>query len=147
MIKFNMEQEAKNKAIRLYKNKSLTLREISNLVGVCETYLQLLYREEFKNGTLKPRCPHSALKPRTPNGQGKKQLPSGIGKGGRNHERKKFTEEQELEIVKDYYETGMASVDLQEKWDIHPKQLQILRKKYGAKYGRKKRTKPNNKKS
>lgn len=139
MPKINITEETRNKAIRLYRNKTLTLREISNLVGLSEKTLQLFYREEFVKGTLKPRREAFALKPRVPNGQGtSRYMPTGVGKGGRNKERKKFTDEQEREIAIDYYENGLTVPQIKEKWGLHPVQLQRIRKTYGQNYQQKK---------
>lgn len=101
-------KQEKQKAIRLYKDKSLTITEISNLTGISKPSLDLLYRECFKTGELTPRYPHKALKPSP----------------------LRFTKEQENEIAYDYYEQGFSSKMLFEKWGIHPMQLQRIRNKY-----------------
>lgn len=132
-----IKQEQKEKAIRLYRNKNLTIREISNLTDISEPQLTKEFRKAFETGELKPRKQDKALKPRVPDGQGKKYAPSGVGKGGRNHERKKFTDEQEQEIALDYYERGFNCKQIIEKWNIHPMQMQRIRNTYGKKYGEK----------
>lgn len=133
-----IKQEQKQKAIRLYINKTLTIREISNLTNISEPQLTKIFRECFKTGELKPRSQNTALKPKPAKGQGKsKYTPSGIGKGGRNSERKKFTDEQEKEIALDYYERGFNCKEIKEKWGIHPMQMQRIRNTYGKKYAQK----------
>lgn len=126
----------KQKALRLYRNKSLTLREISNLVGVSETTLQLIYREEFVKGTLKPRREAFALKPRVPNGQGTtKYVPTGAGSGGHN---RKLSKEREQELAHEYYNSTCTATEFMAKWGLHPVQLQRIRQTYGANYEKKK---------
>lgn len=125
-------EEQKERAIRLYKDKELTLATISNLTDISISKLSIIFREAFNESKLKPRFPEKALIPRTPKGQGKKKEPSGIGKGGRNKERKKFSEEQEREIAQDYYERGLTLGQVTKKWGIHPVQMQRIRNKFGT---------------
>lgn len=127
-------EEDKQKAIRLYKSK-YKIEEISNLTGMHVATLTKLFRQKFEEGILTPRRNHSALKPRTPNGQGHKRTPTGIGKGGRNKERKKFTDEQEAQIAEDYYKLDMGLSQLKQKWGIHPVQLQRIRNRFKDIYG------------
>lgn len=133
--------EQKQQAIKLYRNKNLTLYEISNLTDISLPQLTLIYRKAFETGVLTPRKPERALKPRVPNGQGtSKKLPTGVGTGGRNHERKKFTESQEKEIATDYYLHNLSFAKLKDKWGIHPMQLQYIRETYGKDYPNKKQS-------
>lgn len=120
MPPINLNEETRNKAIRLYRNKNLTLREIANLLGVNVRYLNQVYRAEFEKGTLKPR---SELK---------------VGIKGNNEERRKFTAEQEQEIAHDYYVNDLPVKALLEKWGLHPMQLQRIRRNYGHNYPKKK---------
>lgn len=138
-----ISEEQINTAIRLYKRKDLTLNEIANLVDLSTGSLTKIYRSAFRENKLKPRYPDFALKPRVPNGQGtSKYIPTGIGKGGRNHEKKKFTDAEEEQVAKDYYENGYTMVAIQEKYGfIHPMQMQRIRNRFASVYG-KKRTKP-----
>lgn len=130
--------EQKQRAIKLYRNPQMTISEISNLTDISIPQLSIMFRQAFEMGLLKPRKDCLALKPRVPNGQGKtKYVPTGIGKGGRNHERKKFTEAQEREIATDYYEHTLTFSELKEKWGIHPMQLQRIRNTYGKDYEQK----------
>lgn len=136
MPKINITEETRNKAIRLYRNKTLTLREISNLVGLSEKTLQLFYREAFVKGTLKPRREAFALKPRVPNGQGTtKYVPTGAGSGGHN---RKLSKEREQELAHEYYNSTCTATEFMAKWGLHPVQLQRIRKTYGANYEKKK---------
>ena len=114
------------------------LDEICNLLGISKTLVSQICKEEFEKGTLVPRREKTALKNRTPNGQGKDYSPSGIGKGGRNCEKKKFTAEQEQQIIVDYYENDMTWAELQEKWGIKSPTMQVLRKRAELIYGKKK---------
>ena len=132
----NISEELRNKAIQLYQNRDLTLKEIAKLVGVCDKTLQLLYREEFVKGTLKPRREAFALKPRVPNGQGtSKYVPTGAGRGGHN---RKISKEMEQEIAKDYYNSNCTALEFMKKWNLHPVQLQRIRKTYGENFSKKK---------
>lgn len=104
-------------------------------MNISEPQLFVIFRQAFELGILKPRNENIALKPRVPNGQGKsKYIPTGVGKGGANCKRKKFSDEQEQEIAKDYYENGFTLKQLKEKWQIHPVQLQRIRNTYGKNY-------------
>lgn len=127
-----INEEQRERAIRLYKNKELTIPTISNLTDISVSELTEIFHEAFEQKRLKPRKELIALKPRTPNGQGNKIKPSGVGKGGRCKERKKFTDEQEKEIALDYYERGFTLSQLVDKWKVYPKQMQKIRNKYGT---------------
>lgn len=126
-------------AKRLYSTKrGMTIAEISNLTNISVPKLTIIFRKAFKDGELTPRAECRALKPRVPNGQGKSgYIATGIGKGGRNKERKKFTEEQERQIAVDYYENGLTNRQLKEKYNIFPVQMQRIREKYGKDYPKK----------
>lgn len=137
--------EQKQKAIRLYKNKNLSIKEISNLTDISEARLTVIFRQAFELGILKPRKPEFALKPAVPKGQGKgKYVATGKPAGNPNF-RPKYTKEQEREIAQDYYEKGLTTSALKEKWNIHPMQLQAIREKFGGVYGKKKKQNPNKK--
>lgn len=133
--------EQKQKAIRLYKNKSMTIKEISNLTNISESQLSVIFRQAFEMGVLKPRNENLALKPRVPSGQGKTKYVATGKKRGNPNFKPKFTREQEQEIAIDYYERDFTLSGLKEKWGIHPMQLQRIRKEYGTKYGEKPRVK------
>lgn len=133
--------EQKQRAVKLYRNKSVTISEISNLTDISIPQLSVIFRQAFELGILNPRNEQRAMKPRVPNGKGKsKYVPTGIGKGGRSHERKKFTEEQEKEIATDYYLHNLSFSKLKDKWGIHPMQLQYIRETYGKDYPNKKQS-------
>lgn len=126
-------------AKRLYRTKKdMTIPEISNLTNISTPSLTLIFRQAFESGELKPRAEKRALKPRPPKGQGTSgYVPSGVGKGGRNKERKRFSDEQEYQIAIDYYENGLTNRQLKEKYNIFPVQVQRIRQKYGKNYPRK----------
>lgn len=122
MPKISITEETRNKAIRLYKNKNLTRQEISNLTSLSVANLAKIFREEYKMGTLKPRRNDLALKKLVLN-------PAMKGKhGGQN---KTYTEEQDRQIAKEYYDLGMTCAQIMEKWNLHPQQLQRIRELYG----------------
>ena len=127
-----ISDEQKQRAIKLYKDKELSISTISNLTDISIPELTLIFREAFKNKKLRPRNEQTALKPRPAKGEGKKYVASGIGKGGRNKERKKFTDEQEREIALDYYERGLTLGQVVNKWGVHPVQMQRIRNQYGT---------------
>lgn len=133
-----LDEERVQKAIRMYRNKDLRIKEISNLTGISTAKLTLIYRECFKNGTLKPRNEGEALQNRVPNGQGKGAY---VKKGREEHflRLSKFSPEEQKEIAEDYYVNGYSKSKLVEKWGIHPVQLQRIREKFGSVYGKKKR--------
>ena len=120
MPKINITEETRNKAIRLYRNKALTLTEIANLIGTNIRYLNFIYKEEFEKGTLNPRRPEK------------------VGESRNNQERRKFTAEQEQEIAHEYYNSTCTATEFMAKWGLHPMQLQRIRKTYGANYQKKK---------
>lgn len=120
MPKINITEETRNKAIRLYRNKALTLTEIANLTGVNVRYLNFIYNEEFAKGTLKPR------------------RETKVGEKGNNAQRRKFTAEREQELAHEYYNSTCTATEFMAKWGLHPMQLQRIRKTYGANYEKKK---------
>lgn len=132
-----IKPEQKQKALKLYKNKTLTIKEISNLTNISQPQLNVLFRQAFEMGVLKPRREELALKPRTPNGQGKARYIATGKKRGNPTPKSKYTEEQEQQIAIDYYENDFTISQLKEKWGIHPMQLQRVRKKYSHIYGKK----------
>lgn len=109
-------ENIKKQALRMYKNKDLTINEISNLLGVSAGFLAKFFGECFRNNTLKPRNENKAMQPRVP---------------------RKFTEGQYEEIAIDYYENGLTRKELIEKWEIHPEHLQQIRNRFASKYGTK----------
>lgn len=137
--KVEVTQNMRDKLIYYYSKKNFVLDEICNLLGISKTLVSQICKEEFKKGTLTPRK-SSALKNRLPNGQGKKYQPTGVGSGGRNCERKKFTAEQEQQIIVDYYENNLNWSELREKWGINGGTMKVLRDKAEPIYGKKKYT-------
>ena len=123
-------EEQRTRAIRLYRNRELTIPEIANLTDLSTGKLSDIYREEFKAGRLKPRSKDKALVKYETTGEPTRIF--GVGKGGRNKERKKFTDEQEQQIAQEYYELGFTLGEVIKKWGIHPKQMQRIRTKYGT---------------
>ena len=136
--KVEITPKTRDRVIYYYSKRHFVLDEICNLLGISKTLVSQICKEEFEKGTLVPRREKTALKNRTPNGQGKDYSPSGIGKGGRNCEKKKFTAEQEQQIIVDYYENDMTWAELQEKWGIKSPTMQVLRKRAELIYGKKK---------
>lgn len=133
-----ISMEDRQKAIRLYKNKDLTIPEISNLTGLSVPTLSKIYRRAFYENILTARREDFALKPRTPNGQGKgKYIPTGKKRGNPNFgiSQRKFTYEQEEEIAKDYYERGLTNSQLKAKWGINRPTMQRIRNEFREKYG------------
>ena len=109
--------EQRQKAIKLYRNKNLTWREIANLCDISVPSLQKMVRDAVEIGVLKPRDEFRKNQSKTP----------------------KFTESELEEIAVDYYENGLTKPQLIEKWGIHPMQLQRVRKRFGDKYEQKNR--------
>ena len=112
-----ISNEQKQKVISLYNDKSLTLREIANLCDISVPSIQRIVRDAVEIGVLKPRDEFRKNQSKA----------------------RKFTESELEEIAVDYYENGLAKPQLQEKWNIHPMQLQRIRKKFGDKYKQKTR--------
>lgn len=134
-----IDEETKQKAIRLYKNKDMSVPEIANLLGVHIATLSKIYRDAFGNGSLTPRRPKVAMTPRTPNGQGKDRKPTGRKKGNPHWgENKKFDADMELKIAIDYYHNDLSTDELKAKYNCHPMQLQAIRNKYRDRFGEKK---------
>lgn len=140
--------EQKEKAIRLYHNRSLKLKEISNLTSISVAKLRLIYRDCFESGRLEPRRHSTALKPRVPNGQGKpRYVATGMGRGKYERVNKKMTDSLCEMVAKDYYENRLSCKEVMEKYKIFPKQLQSVRKKYGKLYGVRPRPKKSDKRN
>lgn len=104
--------EQRQKAIKLYRNKGLTLREIANLCDISLPSLEILVRQAVEIGILKPRD---------------------IFRKEQSKETK-FTDDQLREIANDYYEKKMTRPQLEEKWGIHPMQLQRVRNRFANQY-------------
>lgn len=109
--------EQQQKAIKLYRNKNLTWREIANLCDISVPSLQKMVRDAVEIGVLKPRDEFRKNQSKA----------------------SKFTDSELEEIAVDYYENGLTKPQLIEKWDIHPMQLQRVRNKFGDKYEQKNR--------
>lgn len=132
--------EQKQKAIRMYRNKSLTIAEIANLTDISVPQLTKMFRDAFEMGLLKPRRTDFALKNRVPNGQGKSKY---IPKGTKTHSpnfHPKYTEEEQEQIAVDYYVNNLSVSQLKQKYSIHPMQLQVIRNKFSDIYGKKEGT-------
>lgn len=108
-----LSTEQKQKALRLYKNKNLTIKEIANLCDMSEQWLCFIVKQAIKDGTLKPR---DATRSQV-------------------FHQKRFTNEQLKQVAIDYYENGLTQVQIKAKWNIHPMQIQRMRKVYGEQYG------------
>lgn len=109
-MKQPIDEQAKQKAIKMYRKGELTVAEISNLVDISVSALNKIFHECVVNGTLKPRQ-------------------------DTNKNKGKFNVEQEQQIAIDYYENGFTFSTLKAKWNIHPVQLQRIRNKYRHIYG------------
>lgn len=110
-----LSTEQKQKALRLYKNKSLTIKEIANLCDMSDGWLYTLAQQAIKDGTLKPR---DATRSQV-------------------FHQKRFTNEQLKQVAIDYYENGLTQEQIKTKWNIHPMQIQRMRKVYGGQYRKK----------
>lgn len=115
MSKKVIPEEVRKQAIRLYRNKNLTIQEISNLVDVSKPKLDIIFRECFDSGELKPRAEALRYVDKKP----------------------KFTPETMREIAEDYYVNGLSVAQIREKWGVHPMQMQRIRDLFGARYGKK----------
>lgn len=109
-MKRPIEQQAIDKAIKMYRKGELKVVEISNLVDISVSSLNKIFKKCFDDGTLTPRQ-------------------------GSNEARRKFTEEQEHQIAIEYYKENVSGSKLKVKWNIHPMQLQRIRNKYKYIYG------------
>ena len=109
-MKPEISEDAKQKAIKMYRKGELTVVEIANLVGLSKSGVYSIIRKCFKDGTLQPRQ-------------------------GSNEQKRKFTKEQEQEIARDYYENNLSWSKVKAKWNIHPVQMQRIREEYKDIYG------------
>lgn len=120
-----IKPEQKQKAIRLYRNKNLTAKEIAILTNMSESEVYVVLRQAFDLGIVKPREPEKSGK----NGvQTKKGNPNLV---------RKYTNEDMEQIALDYYKNGLSTSALRAKWGIHPVQLQTIRNKFSSIYGSK----------
>ena len=106
------------KIVAMYNTGKFTRNEIANLLNIS--------------------VPSVALKIK---GRKLPDVKYGTG-GGYYLNYKKYTDSQEAEIAKDYYELGLKVRDIMQKWGAHPMQIQRIRNIYGQQYGQKKRGKP-----
>lgn len=112
-----IDDETKQKAIKMYRKGELKIVEISNLLDISVPKLNAIYHECFNNGTLQPRQIYNIKKP-------------------------KFTPEQEREIAIDYYVNDLSHTEIQKKYNAHPMQIQRIRKRYSSIYGQKQSRSP-----
>ena len=84
--KIMISPEQRQKAIKLYRNKNLTWREIANLCDISVPSLQKMVRDAVENGALKPRDEFRKNQSKSP----------------------KFTDSELEEIAVDYYENGLT---------------------------------------
>lgn len=112
-----LTEEMKAEAFRLYKNRSLTVKEIANITNIGYGTLIGLYSRAFKDGTLKYRQPE------------------------KQDNSSRFTEEDLRQISVDYYEKGLTVKQLEEKYNIKQKQIQRMRRIFGGSYEKKYLTK------
>lgn len=115
MSKKVIPEEVRKQAIRLYRNKNLTIQEIANLVDVSKPKLDVIFRECFESGELKPRA--EALRY--------------VSK------KSKFTYEKMREMAEDYYLNGLSVSQIKKKWGVHPMQMQRIRDLFATEYGKK----------
>ena len=112
-----ISNEQKQKAIKLYRNRNLTMREIANLCDISLSELEKLVRGAIKDGAVRQR----------------NEFYVGLSK------EPKYTDAELEQIATDYYERDMNKSELTAKWGIHPMQLQRVRKRFGGRYEQKMR--------
>ena len=112
-----IKEEVAERIRKMYRAKKYTKTEIANLLNVSVSFIN--------------KCTVGEEKP---------DRSCGLGRGGGYWKTyKKFTDEQEAEMAKDYYEVGLSAVALMQKWGAHPVHVQKMRNKYSKLYGQKKR--------
>ncbi|NCD07320.1 MAG: hypothetical protein EOL97_14500 [Spirochaetia bacterium] len=116
---------------QLYKLKQqyrqcLSMEEIANLNGISNSKIIEFLQPFFNNGELQIRKGgRKKLDPNRP----KKKYNYYIKKGGWGGQNKKFTAEQEQQIISDYWDKGLTATQLKEKWGINPQTRHNLVKK------------------
>lgn len=112
-----IDDETKQKAVKMYRKGDLKVAEISNLLDVSISKLYSIFHEYRQKELLEP-------------------------KQGANDERRKFTPEQEKQIAIDYYVNDLSHTEIQKKYNAHPMQLQRIRNQYAPIYGQKQSRSP-----
>ena len=115
MARPKISDEQKQKTLKLYRNKSLTLKEIANLCDVSEKFVVKIVRESVANGGIKRRSEFFSNLPK----------------------KAKFTDNELEQIAVDYYENKLSTFEIEQKWGCHRMQLQRVRNRFGARYGKK----------
>lgn len=110
--------EMVEKIVSMYNSGNYTRNEIANLLNISVSTVSLKMRGRRVPGMV-----------------------YGTG-GGYCQSHKKYTSDQEAEIAKDYYENGLTTKEIIDKWGAHPVQLQKIRNLFGAQYGQKAKGKP-----
>lgn len=110
-----LSTEQKQKAIKLYRNKNLTLKEIANLCDMSLGNVEILVKGAVERGEVRQRS----------------EFHANVSKVA------KFTDAELEQIAVDYYQNKLSTFKLVKKWKIHPMQLQRVRKRFCEKYGKK----------
>lgn len=96
---------------RLYKERT-PYQEISNLTNIPKHRIVEWCKEKCEQGIFVPRrAKRDPSKPKVEHIH--------CGQGGRSCERRKFTKEQEQEILIDYFDNDMSGVAIMEKWGMY----------------------------
>ena len=107
--------------IKVFYKKGFSNKMIANIVGVSEPSVLNVVRELARRGEVKAKKDILGKK-RTPNGQGK----GAYVKKGYNPVNKKLTEEQEKELLKDYFENGFTYKQVAEKYHLWQHSIKII---------------------
>ena len=115
-----ISEEVRAKVIKMYKN-NFSHETIANVLGISTSSICLIVRQEIIRGGVNFKR-SSFGKPKTPNGQGKKY----IKKGKYNPVNKKLNEEQEKELLKDYFEKDMTYKQVMQKYGLWQQSIKII---------------------
>lgn len=119
MGRLPLAESKKLQILELYR-KDVTLQAISNLLGVGYQTVANVVQEYVKLGAIKPRYSHFG-KTRAPNGQGREKY---VKKG--YHPKKKLNDEQESELLKDYFVNNMTYSQIMQKYGLWQGSIKII---------------------
>lgn len=109
--------ENTQKLIKLYKDKKVMYKDLPKLLGVSNYAITIKIQELVSSGILEPRNKKTfGIKA----GEGKPRVVN------KDFQRKKLNEEQEQEMLVDYFENGFGYKAIREKYNIYPTSIKII---------------------
>ncbi len=111
------KEENTKQLIKLYKDRKVMYKDLPHLLGVSNFAMTIKIQELVASGVLEPRNKKTfGIKA----GEGKPKVVN------KDFQRKKLNEEQEQEMLVDYFENDFGYKAIREKYDIYPTSIKII---------------------